>query len=78
MKKKKNEFKKDKLEAPWLSRLYLTQKPRWAFYTWAQMTLLLPVISVLPYGVLRCLPQYYPTPGLLPRRNCLTRINECS
>lgn len=66
MKKKKNEFKKDKLEAPWLSRLYLTQKQRRAFYTWALMALLLLVISVLQDVVLCRLRIYDATTDLVP------------
>lgn len=66
MKKKKNEFKKDKLEAPWLSRLYLTQKQRRAFYTWALMALLLLVISVLQDVVLCRLRIYDAATDLVP------------
>lgn len=76
--KKKNEFKKDKLEAPWLSRLYLTQKQRHAFYKWALMTLLLLVISVLQDVVLCRLRIYDATTDLVPCLIFLIAIIEGS
>lgn len=76
--KKKNEFKKDKLEAPWLSRLYLTQKQRHAFYKWALMSLLLLVISVLQDVVLCRLRIYDATTDLVPCLIFLIAIIEGS